>query len=113
MSRALPCGTPSTTSISTTSASSLSAMRSAQLAPTLPAPTTVTFFRTSLILILGWNEVKRTYDYSAGPQRPTGASAADQGGPPHHSKLNIIAACEGRCLIRAIGALVRSTAHRT
>src|ERR1700730_6211148 len=50
--------------MSTTSASSLSAMRSAQLAPTLPAPTTVTFFRTSLILILGWIEVKRTYDYS-------------------------------------------------
>src|SRR5277367_2533714 len=41
----LPCGTPSTTSTSTTSANSLPAMRSAQFAPTFPAPTTVTFFR--------------------------------------------------------------------
>src|SRR5215204_1774589 len=44
MSRPFPCGTPSTTSTKTTSASSLSAMRTAQFAPTLPAPTTVTFF---------------------------------------------------------------------
>ena len=43
-SSALPCGTPSTTSINTTSASSFSAMRSAQFAPTFPAPITVTFF---------------------------------------------------------------------
>src|SRR5580700_7400340 len=41
----LPCGTPSTTSTSTTSANSLPAIRSAQFAPTFPAPTTVTFFR--------------------------------------------------------------------
>src|SRR5277367_5784034 len=44
----LPCGTPSTTSTSTTSANSLPAMRSAQLAPTFPAPTTVTFLRMKL-----------------------------------------------------------------
>ena len=43
MSRPLPCGTPSTMSTRTTSASSLSAMRCAAVAPTLPAPTTVTF----------------------------------------------------------------------
>src|SRR6185312_11482615 len=41
----LPCGIPSTRSTRTTSASSLFAIRSAQLAPTLPAPTTVTLLR--------------------------------------------------------------------
>src|SRR5262245_20689946 len=43
MSRAFPCGTPWTISTSTTSASSLSAIRCAAVAPTLPAPSTVTF----------------------------------------------------------------------
>src|ERR1035437_2048572 len=43
-SRALPCGTPSTTSTSTTSASSLDAIQCAAVAPTLPAPTMLTFF---------------------------------------------------------------------
>src|SRR5215467_9241675 len=51
MSRPLPCGTPSITSTRTTSASSLSAMRNAQLAPTFPAPTTVTFFRNGILLL--------------------------------------------------------------
>src|ERR1700691_5873327 len=50
MSNPLPCGTPSTTSTRTTSASSLSAIRKAQFAPTFPAPTTVTFFRKLLLL---------------------------------------------------------------
>src|SRR5215472_2254026 len=53
MSRPFPCGTPSTTSTRTTSASSLSAMRTAQLAPTFPAPTTVTLFRKTGSLISG------------------------------------------------------------
>ena len=44
ISRALPAGTPSRTSTITTSASSFSTMRKAVVAPTLPAPTTVTFF---------------------------------------------------------------------
>src|SRR5258706_8348578 len=43
MSRPLPWGMPSTMSINTTSASSRSAMRWARVAPTLPAPTAVTF----------------------------------------------------------------------
>ena len=43
MSRPLPCGMPSTMSMRTTSASSLSASRWARVAPTFPAPTTVTF----------------------------------------------------------------------
>ena len=43
MSSDFPCGTPSTMSTSTTSASSLSAIPCATVAPTLPAPTTVTF----------------------------------------------------------------------
>ena len=43
MSSDLPCGTPSTMSTRTTSASSLSAIPCATVAPTLPAPTTVTF----------------------------------------------------------------------
>src|SRR5207244_908973 len=42
MSRPLPWGMPSTMSISTTSASSRSAIRCASVAPTLPPPTTVT-----------------------------------------------------------------------
>ncbi len=41
----LPCGTPSTTSTITTSASRVSAIRCTRVAPTWPAPTTVTFFR--------------------------------------------------------------------
>src|SRR5579875_24677 len=48
MSSPLPWGTPSTTSTSTTSASSLAAIFCAVLAPTLPAPTTVTFLRIAL-----------------------------------------------------------------
>src|SRR5262245_23058171 len=42
MSRALPWGTPSMMSIRATSAISFSTMRCAAVAPTLPAPTTVT-----------------------------------------------------------------------
>src|SRR5436305_3455305 len=41
----LPWGTPSMMSMSTTSASSLPAIQWAAVAPTLPAPTTVTFLR--------------------------------------------------------------------
>src|SRR5947209_7328820 len=71
MSRPLPCGTPSTTSTRTTSASSLSAMRTAQLAPTLPAPMTVTFF---LICVI-WSET-RLYRWigtqTSGPWRTFG-----------------------------------------
>src|ERR1700750_2418064 len=48
-SSALPWGMPSTTSISTTSASSLAAIQCAAFAPTFPAPTTVTFLRMSLL----------------------------------------------------------------
>src|ERR1035441_3439538 len=59
----LPCGTPSTTSTRTTSASSLSAMRTAQFAPTLPAPTTVTFFRKTASFTLG----EFPTDYSVAP----------------------------------------------
>src|SRR5262245_39384469 len=44
-SRPLPWGRPSTMSTSTTSASPASAMRWAAVAPTLPAPTTVTLLR--------------------------------------------------------------------
>src|SRR5947209_20172103 len=47
MSKPLPCGTPSTTSTRTTSPSSFSARFIAQLAPTLPPPTTVIFLRIS------------------------------------------------------------------
>src|SRR5580698_10185255 len=46
-SSALPCGIPSTTSISATSASSLAAIQCAAVAPTLPAPTMLTLFRIS------------------------------------------------------------------
>src|SRR6266540_3536645 len=42
MSSPLPCGTPGRMSMSTTSASSLSAIERAAVAPTLPEPTTVT-----------------------------------------------------------------------
>src|SRR5215211_8778340 len=44
MSRALPCGRFSLMSVSTTSAMSRRATSSAHVAPTFPAPTTVTFF---------------------------------------------------------------------
>src|SRR5882757_2991047 len=44
-SSAFPCGTPSTTSSNTTSASSLAAIQCPAVAPTFPEPTTVTFFR--------------------------------------------------------------------
>src|SRR3954471_14490930 len=44
-SSALPCGTPSTMSISTTSASSLLAIQWAAVAPTFPEPTIETFLR--------------------------------------------------------------------
>src|SRR6185295_13038783 len=44
-SRPLPCGSPSTMSTSTTSASPASAIRWAVVAPTLPAPMTVTLLR--------------------------------------------------------------------
>src|SRR5207248_7612374 len=40
----LPCGTPSMMSMRTTSQSSLAAIQCAAVAPTLPEPTTVTFF---------------------------------------------------------------------
>ena len=43
MSSDLPCGTPGTMSIRATSASSFSTIRWAAVAPTFPAPTTVTF----------------------------------------------------------------------
>src|SRR5580698_7579850 len=58
-SSALPCGTPSTTSISTTSASSYAAIQCAAVAPTLPAPTIVTFFRilSSLQLVGSLNHL--------------------------------------------------------
>src|SRR5580704_12501462 len=46
-SSAFPCGTPSTTSSSTTSANSFAAIQCAAVAPTFPEPTTVTFFRIS------------------------------------------------------------------
>src|SRR6202011_4485938 len=49
MSSALPAGGPSKISVSTTSASSISTMRCAVVDPTNPPPTTVTFFRISLI----------------------------------------------------------------
>src|SRR6202789_4682792 len=48
-SRPLPWGTPSTTSISPRSASSLSAIQCAAVAPTFPAPTMLTFFRIFLL----------------------------------------------------------------
>src|ERR1700751_3967416 len=49
-SRPLPCGTPSMMSIKTTSASSFDAIQCAAVAPTLPEPTMLTFFRMSLPL---------------------------------------------------------------
>src|ERR1700722_3400947 len=48
-SRPLPWGTPSTTSISTTSANSLAAIQCAAVASTFPAPTLFTFFRIFLL----------------------------------------------------------------
>src|SRR5205085_10978076 len=50
-SSALPCGTPSITSTSTTSPNSLLASQCAAVAPTLPAPTTVILFRLPIILL--------------------------------------------------------------
>src|SRR5262249_41183361 len=47
VSSALPCGMPSTMSMSVTSASPRSAMNSAALAPTFPAPITATLFFTA------------------------------------------------------------------
>src|SRR5271157_6510555 len=44
MSSAFPCGDPSKMSVSTTSASSRSTIRTASVDPTNPPPTTVTFF---------------------------------------------------------------------
>src|SRR5262249_12459226 len=53
MSRPLPWGRPSMMSISTVSASSRSAIRCASVAPTFPAPTTVTFrFISPLLQVL-------------------------------------------------------------
>src|ERR1700738_2339061 len=49
-SSALPWGTPSTTSIKTTSANSFDAIQCAAVAPTLPAPTMLTFFRIRILL---------------------------------------------------------------
>src|SRR5919202_2119036 len=46
MSSALPCGRPSLMSVRTTSTWSRSASTCAHVAPTLPAPTTVTFRRS-------------------------------------------------------------------
>src|ERR1700743_3913695 len=57
-SRPLPWGTPSTTSISTISASSLAAIQCAAVAPTFPSPTMVTFFRISLL--------SHVFDHSGG-----------------------------------------------
>src|SRR5258705_664524 len=54
-SSAFPCGTPSITSSKTTSANSFAAIQCAAVAPTLPEPTTVTFFRIpspSLVFLL-------------------------------------------------------------
>src|SRR5579862_6807140 len=51
-SSALPCGMPSTTSTRTTSASSLDAIQWAAVAPTLPAPTMLTFLRIVSILLV-------------------------------------------------------------
>src|SRR6266404_2046110 len=51
-SRAFPCGTPSTISTRTTSPSSFAASQCAAVAPTLPAPTTVIFFRAPMSSIL-------------------------------------------------------------
>src|SRR5579862_4884348 len=48
MSRALPVASSPATSIITTSARSASAIRCAVVAPTLPAPTTVTLYRIKL-----------------------------------------------------------------
>src|SRR5213592_3469417 len=51
-SRALPCGTPSMTSMRTTSPSSRSTAYLATEAPTLPAPTTVIFGRRACTCVL-------------------------------------------------------------
>src|ERR1700691_5126299 len=48
-SRPFPWGTPSTTSTRTMSANSLAAIQWAEVAPTFPAPTMVTFFRIWLL----------------------------------------------------------------
>jgi hypothetical protein len=49
-SSALPWGMPSAMSMRTTSASSLAAIQCAAVAPTLPAPTILTFFRMMLLV---------------------------------------------------------------
>src|SRR5574338_1194969 len=49
----LPCGSPSTMSTRTTSARPASAIRWAVVAPTLPAPTTVTLLRAIALLLVG------------------------------------------------------------
>src|SRR6185437_10994624 len=54
-SRPLPCGTPSRTSISTTLASSFDAIQWAAVAPTLPAPTIVTFLRMEILPVYEQN----------------------------------------------------------
>src|SRR6202012_4840383 len=82
---------PSTTSTRTTSASSLSAMRTAQFAPTLPAPTTVTFFRKASSLGLTGRQrgarpvrvKKRNLIISRGESRRRASGAKDNG-----NKLN-------------------------
>src|SRR5579864_7884200 len=48
-SRPLPCGMPSSTSMSTTLPSSFDATQWAAVAPTLPAPTIVIFFRIQVL----------------------------------------------------------------
>src|SRR5439155_23836917 len=53
MSRALPCGSPSTMSTSTTSAYPRSASRCASDPPTMPAPTTVILYR-DIFLFTPW-----------------------------------------------------------
>src|SRR5665213_1396347 len=68
-SSALPCGTPSTTSTKTISASSLAAIQCAVVAPTLPAPTIDTFFRIvlpyKLVIALGANRI-HVFDHARG-----------------------------------------------
>src|SRR6266545_3705800 len=51
-SSALPCGIPSMMSTRTTSHSSLATSQWAQVAPTLPAPTTVTLYRRGIASFL-------------------------------------------------------------
>src|SRR5687767_1809654 len=82
MSSATPCDFVSAMSMMTTSASSLSAMARATVAPTLPAPpTTVTFLfivEICLDLMLGRSH--------AGDHRVGELGRADLGGPFHQSR---------------------------